>query len=147
MTIDWNAFHPEAAAAGGVLIGLAAAIFVLLNGRIAGISGVLGGLLKPARGDLAWRVAFLAGMLAAPLVYALSADLPQPRIEANEGTLVLAGLLVGIGTRYGSGCTSGHGVCGISRLSPRSLAATAAFMLAGFATVFLVRHLSFSWGG
>ena len=94
MTIDWNAFHPEAAAAGGVLIGLAAAIFVLLNGRIAGISGVLGGLLKPARGDLAWRVAFLAGMLAAPLVYALSADLPQPRIEANEGTLVLAGLLV-----------------------------------------------------
>lgn len=147
MTIDWNAFHPEAAAAGGVLIGLAAAIFVLLNGRIAGISGVLGGLLKPARGDLAWRVAFLAGMLAAPLVYALSADLPQPRIEANEGTLVLAGLLVGIGTRYGSGCTSGHGVCGISRLSPRSLAATAAFMLAGFATVFIVRHLSFSWGG
>lgn len=147
MTIDWNAFHPEAAAAGGVLIGLAAAIFVLLNGRIAGISGVLGGLLKPARGDLAWRVAFLAGMLAAPPVYALSADLPQPRIEANEGTLVLAGLLVGIGTRYGSGCTSGHGVCGISRLSPRSLAATAAFMLAGFATVFIVRHLSFSWGG
>jgi uncharacterized membrane protein YedE/YeeE len=147
LTIDWNAFHPEAAAAGGVLIGLAAAIFVLLNGRIAGISGVLGGLLKPARGDLAWRVAFLAGMLAAPLVYALSADLPQPRIEANEGTLVLAGLLVGIGTRYGSGCTSGHGVCGISRLSPRSLAATAAFMLAGFATVFIVRHLSFSWGG
>lgn len=147
MTIDWNAFHPEAAAAGGVLIGLAAAIFVLLNGRIAGISGVLGGLLKPARGDLAWRVAFLAGMLAAPLVYALSADLPQPRIEANEGTLALAGLLVGIGTRYGSGCTSGHGVCGISRLSPRSLAATAAFMLAGFATVFIVRHLSFSWGG
>jgi uncharacterized membrane protein YedE/YeeE len=146
LTIDWSAFQPETAAAGGVLIGLAAAIFVLLNGRIAGISGVLGGLFKPARGDLAWRVAFLGGMLLAPLVYALSADLPQPRIEAGEGMLVLAGLLVGIGTRYGSGCTSGHGVCGISRLSPRSLAATAAFMLAGFATVFVMRHVSISWG-
>ncbi len=146
MTIDWSAFQPETAAVGGVLIGLAAAIFFLRNGRIAGISGMLGGLLKPARGDIAWRVAFLGGMLAAPLVYALSAELPQPRIEAGEGLLVLAGLLVGIGTRYGSGCTSGHGVCGISRLSPRSLAATAAFMLAGFATVFVMRHVSFPWG-
>lgn len=141
MTIDWNAFNPEAAAAGGVLIGLAAAIFVLLNGRIAGISGVLGGLLRPARGDVAWRLAFLGGMLAAPMVYALSGELPAARIEAGPGTLVLAGLLVGIGTRFGSGCTSGHGVCGISRLSPRSLAATAAFMLAGFATVFVIRHV------
>ncbi|HEY0824645.1 MAG TPA: YeeE/YedE family protein [Ramlibacter sp.] len=141
MTIDWNAFNPEAAAAGGILIGFAAALFVLLNGRIAGISGVLGGLLRPARGDIAWRVAFLGGMLAAPLVYSLSADLPAPRIDASEGALVLAGLLVGIGTRYGSGCTSGHGVCGISRLSPRSLAATAAFMMAGFATVFVLRHV------
>lgn len=141
MTIDWNAFNPEAAAAGGVLIGLAAAIFVLLNGRIAGISGVLGGLFQPARGDMAWRLAFLGGMLAAPLVYALSGDVPTPRIEAGPGALVLAGLLVGIGTRYGAGCTSGHGVCGISRFSRRSLAATAAFMLAGFATVFVIRHV------
>ncbi len=146
MTIDWNAFNPEAAAAGGILIGLAAAIFVLLNGRIAGISGVLGGLFKPARGDFAWRVAFLAGMLAAPLVYALSTELPQPRIDAGAGTLVLAGLLVGMGTRYGSGCTSGHGVCGISRLSPRSLGATAAFMVAGFGTVFVLRHAPGFWG-
>jgi uncharacterized protein len=146
LTIDWNAFNPEVAAAGGVLIGLAAAIFVLLNGRIAGISGVLGGLLRPERGDIAWRLAFLGGMLAAPLVYALSADVPVPRIEAGEGALVLAGLLVGIGTRLGSGCTSGHGVCGISRLSPRSLAATASFMLAGFATVFVIRHVPGFWG-
>lgn len=146
MTIDWSAFQPETAAAGGVLIGLAAAIFVLFNGRIAGISSMLGGLLRPARGDLAWRLAFVGGMLAAPLVYALSAELPQPRIEAGEGMLVLAGLLVGIGTRYGSGCTSGHGVCGISRLSVRSLVATAAFMLAGFATVFVMRHVPLPWG-
>lgn len=141
MTIDWNAFRPEAAAAGGVLIGLAAALFVLLNGRIAGISGILGGLFSPQRGDIAWRVAFLGGMLAAPLVYSLSTALPQAHIEASDGALVLAGLLVGIGTRYGAGCTSGHGVCGISRLSPRSLAATAAFMAAGFATVFVIRHV------
>lgn len=140
MTIDWNAFTPWSAAAGGVLIGLAAAMFILLNGRIAGISGVLGGLLKPARGDMAWRIAFLAGLIGAPVAYALFRAVPGPRIDAGYGALVLAGLLVGIGTRYGSGCTSGHGVCGVSRLSPRSLAATAAFMLAGFVTVFLVRH-------
>lgn len=147
MTIDWSAFNPGTAAAGGILIGLAAAAFVLLNGRIAGISGVLGGLFKPTRGDVGWRVAFLAGMLAAPLVYALSAELPRPRIEAGEGMLVLAGMLVGIGTRYGGGCTSGHGVCGISRLSPRSLAATVAFMAAGFATVYVIRHMPGPWGG
>ena len=141
MTIDWNAFTPWSAAAGGAVIGLAAAMFVLLNGRIAGISGVLGGLLKPLRGDIAWRVAFLAGLAGAPLLYALFAPLPAPTIEAGSGALVLAGLLVGAGTRYGSGCTSGHGVCGISRLSVRSLAATAAFMASGFLTVFIVRHL------
>ena len=141
MHIDWNAFTPWPAVAGGVLIGIAAAMFVLLNGRIAGISGVVGGLLIPARGDVAWRVAFLAGLIGAPLVYALFSVVPTPRIEAGSGALLLAGLLVGIGTRYGSGCTSGHGVCGISRLSPRSLAATALFMLAGFGTVFVLRHL------
>lgn len=141
MTIDWNAFTPWSALGGGVLIGIAAGMFVLLNGRIAGISGIVGGLLKPARGDVAWRIAFVGGLLGAPLLYALVSALPVPRIDAGYGTLVLAGLLVGIGTRFGSGCTSGHGVCGLSRLSPRSLAATAAFMAAGFVTVFVIRHL------
>lgn len=141
MTLDWNAFTPWSALAGGVLIGIAAALFVLLNGRIAGISGILGGMLKPLRGDIAWRVAFLAGLIGAPLVYMLFADAPEVRIDAGYGALVVAGLLVGVGTRYGSGCTSGHGVCGISRLSPRSLVATVTFMAAGFATVFVARHL------
>ena len=141
MSVDWNAFTPWSSLAGGVLIGIAAAMFALLNGRIAGISGVLGGLLKPARGDIGWRVAFLAGLLGAPLLYLLIAEVPRPRIDAGSGALVLAGLLVGVGTRYGSGCTSGHGVCGLSRLSPRSLAATAAFMGAGFLTVWVTHHL------
>ncbi|MET3496615.1 YeeE/YedE family protein [Variovorax boronicumulans] len=141
MSIDWNHFTPFTALAGGVLIGLAAAMFALLNGRIAGISGVLGGLLRPLRGDVAWRVAFVLGLVGAPAVYGIVAVVPLPRIDAGYGALVLAGLLVGLGTRYGSGCTSGHGVCGLSRLSPRSLAATIAFMGAGFATVFVARHL------
>jgi len=141
MSIDWNHFTPLAALAGGVLIGIAAAMFALLNGRIAGISGVLGGLLRPTRGDMAWRIAFVLGLVGAPLVYVLFAALPRPQIDASYGALILAGLLVGIGTRYGSGCTSGHGVCGLSRLSPRSLVATAAFMGAGFVTVFVTRHL------
>ena len=141
MTIAWNTFTPWTAFAGGMLIGLAAAMFVLLNGRIAGISGVLGGLLRPAGGDIAWRAAFIFGLVAAPLVYLLFAALPRPQIDASYGALVAAGLLVGIGTRYGSGCTSGHGVCGLARLSPRSLVATLAFMGAGFVTVFVARHL------
>ena len=141
MTLDWNHFTPLAALAGGTLIGLAAALFVLLNGRIAGISGVLGGLLVPRRGDVAWRLAFVGGLVAAPLAYGLFAALPVLQIDAGYGTLVTAGLLVGIGTRYGAGCTSGHGVCGLSRLSPRSAVATACFMTAGFATVFVLRHL------
>jgi uncharacterized membrane protein YedE/YeeE len=141
MTIDWNAFTPWSALAGGVLIGIAAAVFALLNGRIAGISGVIGGLLRPTAGDVAWRAAFVIGLIGAPLVYALFAVLPKAQIAAEYGALVLAGLLVGIGTRYGSGCTSGHGVCGLSRLSLRSLAATVAFMAAGFVTVFVTRHL------
>lgn len=141
MVIDWNAFTPVSALAGGLLIGLAAALFVLLNGRIAGISGIVGGLLRPARGDVAWRVAFVAGLIVAPLAWLLFAPLPALQIDAGYGALVLAGLLVGIGTRYGSGCTSGHGVCGVSRLSPRSLVATAAFMGAGFVTVYVLRHL------
>ena len=141
MSVDWNAFTPWSALVGGVLIGIAAAMFALLNGRIAGISGVIGGLLKPTPGDVAWRAAFVVGLLSAPLVYSLFAVLPELHIAAPSGTLVLAGLLVGIGTRYGSGCTSGHGVCGLSRLSPRSLVATATFMGAGFVTVYVIRHL------
>jgi uncharacterized membrane protein YedE/YeeE len=141
MNIDWNAFTPYTALAGGALIGGGAALLVLLNGRIAGISGVLGGLLKPVAGDMAWRAAFILGLVAAPLAYALWATVPVPRIDAGWGLLVLAGLAVGVGTRYGSGCTSGHGVCGLSRLSPRSLVATVAFMGAGFVTVWVLRHL------
>ena len=140
MTIAWNEFTPWSALAGGALIGLSAAMFVLLNGRIAGISGVIGGLFKPVKGDVAWRAAFVLGLVGAPWVHALFAALPQPRIDASIVALVVAGLLVGVGTRYGSGCTSGHGVCGLARLSPRSLAATVAFMGAGFATVFVTRH-------
>jgi len=141
MLIDWNAFTPWHALMGGALVGTAAALFVLLNGRIAGISGVLGGLLRPVKGDVAWRAAFVIGLIVAPLIYLLFGSPPKPRIDADFGALVLAGLLVGVGTRYGAGCTSGHGVCGLSRLSPRSLVATAAFMAAGFATVFAIRHL------
>lgn len=141
MTIDWVHFTPWRSLAGGLLIGLAAVAFVLLNGRIAGISGILGGLLRPSRHDVAWRLAFLAGLVAAPLAYVLVAPLPETYIGAGDGALVGAGLLVGIGTRYGAGCTSGHGVCGLSRLSPRSLVATVSFMVAGFVTVYVLRHV------
>ena len=141
MTLDWNAFTPWPALAGGLVIGLAAAVLVHLSGRIAGISGIVGGLLRPVAGDRAWRLAFLAGLLAAPWAYALVAGAITPRIDAGWGTLLAAGLLVGIGTRYGAGCTSGHGVCGLSRLSPRSAVAVAVFMATGFATVYVARHL------
>ncbi|MBP6535424.1 YeeE/YedE family protein [Comamonas sp. J-3] len=144
MTIDWINFTPWASLSGGILLGVATAFFILINGRVLGISGILGGLLPPKLGDAGWRIAFLLGMLAAPLVYGLlaPADFVQaPRIDAGFPTIVGAGLLVGLGTRYGSGCTSGHGVCGLSRLSPRSLVATLAFMGAGFTMVFVVRHV------
>ncbi len=141
MSMDMLNFTPGTSAAGGALIGLAAAIFILVNGRIAGISGILGGLLRPMAGDISWRIAFVLGLVMAPVLYGLFAELPAIRIDSGFPALVIAGLLVGIGTRYGSGCTSGHGICGISRLSPRSLVATASFMAAGFATVFVLRHL------
>src|SRR5687767_3462793 len=142
MIIDWAHFTPWASLAGGILIGIAAALLVLLNGRVAGISGIVGGMLAPRRDDIAWRVAFLAGLLLSPLMMMSLGNLPAPRIDAGLGTLAVAGLLVGVGTSYGSGCTSGHGVCGLARLSPRSLVATLAFMGAGIATVFLARHLA-----
>ena len=141
MTLDWTHFTPWASLAGGVLIGLAAALFILLNGRVLGVSGIVSGLVRAQRGDLAWRLAFVAGLLLAPTVWALFVQPREPRIEAGPALLVVAGLLVGWGSGYGSGCTSGHGVCGLSRLSPRALAATLVFMSAGIATVFVVRHL------
>jgi uncharacterized membrane protein YedE/YeeE len=141
MSIDWTNFTPWTSLAGGLLIGIAAALFLIFNGRIAGISGVVGGLLRPSRGDISWRIAFVAGLVLSPLVFSLAAPLPSVHVEASYPTLILAGVLVGIGTRYGSGCTSGHGVCGLSRRSPRSMVATIAFMFAGFLTVYIVRHL------
>ncbi len=143
MTIDWTHFTPWMSLAGGILIGAAAAFFILVNGRVLGISGILGGLLSPKPRDAGWRIAFLLGLAAAPATFWLIAPaglLAAPRMDAGFGALIAAGLLVGFGTRYGSGCTSGHGVCGISRLSPRSLVATAAFMGTGFLTVYLLRH-------
>jgi len=141
MTIDWSHFTPWAALVGGAIIGLSATLLVLLNGRIAGISGILGGLLKSSGDEAQWRIAFVAGLLVTALVFAIFAPMPEVTIDASYPVLVVAGLTVGIGTRYGSGCTSGHGVCGLSRLSPRSLVATLAFMAAGFVTVFIVRHV------
>ena len=141
MSIDWAAFTPWSALAGGAIIGFAAAMFALVNGRVAGISGIVGGLLRPTLPDAAWRVAFIAGLVVAPIVYLLFARSPSITIDAGYPTLVVGGVLVGVGTRYGAGCTSGHGVCGLSRASPRSLVATLVFMAAGFATVFVARHV------
>ncbi|MBI1890760.1 MAG: YeeE/YedE family protein [Burkholderiales bacterium] len=141
MTIDLLHFTPWTALLGGIVIGIAAAAFALVNGRIAGISGILGGLLRPKPGDTAWRAAFIAGLIAAPILYRIFTTLPDIRIEAGTPLLIVAGVLTGIGTRYGSGCTSGHGVCGLSRLSVRSLVATLVFMGVGFATVYVMRHL------
>jgi uncharacterized membrane protein YedE/YeeE len=140
MSIDWINFTPWSAAIGGAVIGLAAALLVLVNGRVAGISGIVGGMLRPGADDFAWRPAFIAGLLLAPVVYAMVAAFPSATIATSYPVLIVAGLLVGIGTRFAGGCTSGHGVCGLSRLSPRSLVATLAFMAAGFVTVFVVRH-------
>jgi uncharacterized membrane protein YedE/YeeE len=141
MTIDWASFTPLSAAIGGVLVGLGAALLLLLNGRVAGVSGILAGLLRPDRRETPWRAAFILGLVATPLAYGAVTQLPSITIAAAPATLVAAGFLVGIGTRYGAGCTSGHGICGLSRLSPRSLVATLAFMAAGFATVYVTRHL------
>lgn len=141
MHIDSLHFTPWASFTGGILIGLATALLLLANGRVAGISGILGGLLRPARGDVAWRVAFLLGLFVAPIVWLAMRAMPPAQIDHSPAVLAIGGLLVGVGTRFGSGCTSGHGVCGIARLSPRSLLATACFMAAGFVTVFIVRHV------
>lgn len=137
-----DSFTPVSALVGGALIGVSAALLLLLNGRIAGISGIVGGLLQPTSGEVAWRVAFLAGLVVAPLAYAgAGGALPPVTLDAPLGVLALAGVLVGFGTRLGAGCTSGHGVCGIGRGSRRSLAATGVFMATAVATVFVTRHL------
>lgn len=141
MSIDCAGFTPWSALAGGALIGLAAALFALLNSRVAGISGLLGSLLQRQGEGRGEKAAFLLGLLLAPGLWAMFAALPPAHFDTGSLGLILAGLLVGIGTRYGSGCTSGHGVCGVSRLSPRSLVATLCFMVMGFATVFVLRHL------
>lgn len=139
--LELNLQQVGMAIAGGVLIGLASSLLILFNGRIAGISGILGGLLHPGTNDVAWRFTFLAGLVVSPLVYGLLATLPVVEVEAEPWLLILAGLLVGFGTRLGSGCTSGHGVCGIARVSRRSIAATLIFIASGMLTVYVMRHL------
>lgn len=141
MLIDWNGFTPIASAIGGGLVGVATAILLLFNGRIAGISGIVGGLLRWEPKETGWRLSFIAGLMFAPVLYRAIGRLPLLAIDAGSTRLVAAGLLVGIGTRFASGCTSGHGVCGLSRGSLRSLTATLCFMLAGFITVWVVRHI------
>jgi uncharacterized protein len=141
MLIDWNNFTPWTALFGGAVIGIAAALLLLFNGRIAGITGIAGGLIKPKQGDIAWRLAFISGLIVSPLIWQLFSPLPLIQVESSNLLLAIAGLIVGISTRYGSGCTSGHGVCGVARLSPRSIIATLAFMATGFVTVYIVRHI------
>ncbi|MEP0708247.1 MAG: YeeE/YedE family protein [Parvibaculum sp.] len=133
-------FTPVSGLVGGLLIGASAALLLVLTGRIAGISGILGSVLDRREADPGWRLAFLAGLVAAPIVYASLVPV-EIDVAASPPLLVVAGLLVGFGTRLGSGCTSGHGVCGISRLSARGIVATATFMAAGVATVFVMRHV------
>jgi len=142
MQIDWLAFTPGPAFFGGILLGLAAALYAILHGRILGTSGIVSGLLSPKEGDVNWRLSLALGILSAPLLSSLFFDLHTTTvIDADWISIIVAGLLVGFGANYGSGCTSGHGVCGLSRLSPRSLVATVSFMTAGFLIVFVIRHV------
>jgi uncharacterized membrane protein YedE/YeeE len=138
MTINLAQFTPFLSFFGGILIGCAAWILILFCGRIAGISGIIGGLLSADPPDRGWRLAFLIGIIVSPLLYGVFHTLPVIEVSASWPILIIAGLLVGIGTRYSSGCTSGHGVCGLSRLSFRSLVATLTFMGAAFITVWLM---------
>ena len=141
MHIDWFSFTPIPSLLGGMLLGLAAALYVLLHGRILGISGIVSGLLHPKVADSAWRLSLVIGLISAPFLAALFFGIfPIIEIDSSWLAIVIAGLLVGFGAQYGSGCTSGHGICGLSRLSPRSLIATLAFMAAGFLMVFVTRH-------
>jgi uncharacterized protein len=140
MSVDWTNFTPGASLLGGALIGLAAALLILGAGRIMGAAGILAGSLNFRQGDFAWRLWLIAGLFLAPAILSVVSRIRPPAIETSWPVLIVAGLLVGFGTRLGSGCTSGHGICGLSRLSARSLAATAAFMASGVATVLVARH-------
>ena len=137
--IDWQAFTPISLV-GGLMLGVATVILLLGIGRIAGISGIFSSLLKPKRVEI-WQVLFIAGLIISPLLYKLVRPLPDVEVSTSLPLLIVAGLLVGFGTRLGSGCTSGHGICGNARLSPRSMAATVTFMLFGIVTVYLGRHV------
>jgi uncharacterized membrane protein YedE/YeeE len=144
LIINWQNFTPAPSLLGGMVIGLAAALLVVFRGKIAGISGILGGLIDTdgsAKSHRLWRGLFLIGLVSSSFVYQLFAPLPESNISASLGTLIIAGLLVGFGTRMGSGCTSGHGVCGLSRLSLRSLIATISFMFSGFVVCYLFLHV------
>jgi uncharacterized membrane protein YedE/YeeE len=133
-------FTPGSALLGGALIGLSAALLVLVNGRIAGISGIVGGLLTPPVADWAWRVAFIVGLIAAPAILGAAMTVDPITLDASTGLLIVGGLLVGVGTRLGGGCTSGHGVCGVARLSPRSITATGTFLAVAILAAYLARH-------
>lgn len=136
MIIDSAAFTPASAALGGLVIGIAVAVLLLFNGRIAGISGIFANMLTKQSG---WRIAFIAGLAGAPWIYTLIAGQPDVVIAADYPLLIAAGLLVGFGTRFSNGCTSGHGICGMARLSKRSFAAVAVFMVSAFLTVWLMK--------
>ena len=145
LTIDWLHFTPGSALTGGLMLGIGASLLLLFSGKIAGISGILANAIKPTHPfsqDAAWRVLFLLGLISAGKIYPLIAALPPANIAASTPTLIMAGLLVGFGSRMGSGCTSGHGICGLSRLSLRSMVATLSFMTAGFVTTYLTLHAS-----
>lgn len=144
MGIDWITFSPWPALAGGMLIGLAAGALILAAGQVAGISGILGNLLQRQGQGNGWRWCFVLGLVLAPLLVRSAGHLPEVRIDAGWPLLLAGGVLVGIGTRMASGCTSGHGICGLARFSPRSLAATLTFMASGMLTLYLIRHL---WEG
>lgn len=141
MLIDWIHFTPLRAIAGGMLIGCAALVLAVGFGQVAGISGILANVLQVQRPDNRWRWSFLLGLILSGLVFTLSYRTAAPTLDIAPGMAILAGLFVGFGTRLGSGCTSGHGVCGIARFSPRSIVATAVFMATGFTTTFVVRHI------
>ncbi|QLI83109.1 YeeE/YedE family protein [Chitinibacter fontanus] len=140
MQIDLAHFTPIASLIGGAMIGLAAGLLILLAGRIAGIAGIIGGLLTGAS-DKNWRILFMAGLVLSPVIWRWFAPLPELNMVTSPVGLIVAGLLVGMGTRYANGCTSGHGICGLSRFSLRSLVAVVSFMSAGFVTVFVIKHL------
>lgn len=141
MTINWVDFTPIPALLGGLILGIAAVLYVVLHGRILGISGIISGLLRPQKDDYLWRLALVFGLLTSPFWAMVLFEVAlYPVIDADWLGLIVAGLLVGFGSTYGSGCTSGHGICGLSRLSPRSLVATATFMFSGFSVVYIIRH-------